>query len=92
MKRVSWLHIPSAFEVEMAIEKLKRQKQSGIDQIPAKLTKAGSRTIRSEIHNLLILFEIRMNCLSSRSQSLCLFIRRVIKQFVVCLISGFAAV
>ena len=30
----------SAFEVEMAIEKLKRQKSPGFDQIPAELIKA----------------------------------------------------
>jgi hypothetical protein len=30
----------SAFEVEMAIEKLKRYKSPGIDQIPAELIKA----------------------------------------------------
>jgi len=33
----------SAFEVEMAIEKLKRHKSPGIDQIPAKFIKAGGR-------------------------------------------------
>jgi len=38
---------PNAFEIELAIEKLKRHKSPGIDQIPAK---AGGRTIRSEIH------------------------------------------
>jgi hypothetical protein len=32
---------PSAFEVEMAIEKLKRHKSPGIDQIPAEFIKAG---------------------------------------------------
>jgi hypothetical protein len=37
----------------MAIEKLKRHKSPGIDQIPAKLIKAGGRTIRSEIHKLI---------------------------------------
>ena len=36
---------PSAFEVDMAIEKLKRHKSSGIDQIPAEFIKAGGRTI-----------------------------------------------
>jgi hypothetical protein len=45
---------PSAFEVEMAIEKLKRHKSPGIDQIPAELIEAGGRTIRSEIHKLII--------------------------------------
>jgi hypothetical protein len=44
---------PSAFEVETAIEKL-GYKSPGIDQIPAELIKAGGRTIRSEIHKLII--------------------------------------
>jgi hypothetical protein len=35
----------SAFEVEMAIEKLKRQKSLGTDQIPTELNKVGGRTI-----------------------------------------------
>jgi len=38
----------------MAVEKIGRQKSPGIDQIPAKLIKAGGRTIRSEIHKLII--------------------------------------
>ena len=37
---------PSAFEFEMAIEKLKRNKSPGIDQIPAELMTAGGRTIQ----------------------------------------------
>jgi hypothetical protein len=45
---------PSAFKVEMAIQKLKRHKSSGIDQIPAELVKPGGRIIRSEIHKLII--------------------------------------
>ena len=38
----------------MAIEKLRRNKSPGIDQIPAELIKAGGRTIRYEIHRLII--------------------------------------
>jgi len=45
---------PSAFEVELAIEKLKNHKSPGIDQIPAELIKAGGRTIRCAIHKLII--------------------------------------
>jgi hypothetical protein len=45
---------PSAFEFEMAVEKLKSYKSIGIDQIPAELIKAGGRTIRSKIHKLII--------------------------------------
>jgi hypothetical protein len=44
---------PSAFQVEMAIEKLKIQKSSGIDQITAQFIKDGGRTICSEIHKLI---------------------------------------
>jgi hypothetical protein len=44
---------PSAFEVEMASEKLKWYKSPGIDQIPAKLIKAGGSKICCEIHKLI---------------------------------------
>jgi hypothetical protein len=76
---------PSGFEVAMAIEKLKRYKSPGIDQIPAELIKAGGSKISSEIHKLI-------NCIWNkeelpeqfpRSQSLYLFMRRVIKQIVI---------
>ena len=45
---------PSAFEVELAIEKLKRHTSPGIDQIPAEMIKAGGTTICSEIHKIII--------------------------------------
>ena len=45
---------PSAFEFELAIEKLKSHKSPGIDQIPAELIKEGGRIIRHEIHKLII--------------------------------------
>jgi hypothetical protein len=38
----------------MAIEKLKRYKSPGIDQIPAELFKPGGCKICSEIHKLII--------------------------------------
>jgi hypothetical protein len=41
-------------EVELAIEKLKSHKSQGIDQIPAEIIKAGSRTICCAIHKLII--------------------------------------
>jgi len=44
---------PSASEVEMATEKLNRHKSPTLNQIPAELIKAGSRTTRSEIHKLI---------------------------------------
>jgi hypothetical protein len=43
---------PRAFEVEMAIEKLKSHKSPFIDRIPAELIKAGGGRIRYEIHKL----------------------------------------
>jgi hypothetical protein len=55
---------PSAFKVEMAIEKVKGHISQGTDRIPAELIKAVGRTTCFEIHNLLILFGIRRNCLS----------------------------
>ena len=44
---------PRTIEFEMAIEKLKRRKSPGTDQIPAELITAGGRTIRFEIHKLI---------------------------------------
>jgi len=41
---------PSAFEVELAIEKLKSHKSPSNDQIPVELIKSGGRKIHSEIH------------------------------------------
>ena len=48
------LHEPSVLEVELAIEKLKSHKSPGIDQIPAKLIKAGGSTIRCANDKLII--------------------------------------
>ena len=45
---------PSAFNLELAVENLRSHKLPGIDQIPAELFKAGGRTIRHEIHKLII--------------------------------------
>jgi hypothetical protein len=44
---------PSSSEVETAIEKFKRYKSPGTDQIPAELIQAGRNTLRSEIHKLI---------------------------------------
>ena len=46
---------PSAIEVEIAIEKLKMYKASGIDGIPAELIKSGGEKLREKIHRLLSL-------------------------------------
>ena len=47
---VSLMPEPSAFEVAMATEKLKRHKALGTDQTPAGLVKAPGIRICSEIH------------------------------------------
>ena len=44
---------PSAFEVELASEKLKNHKSPGTDEIPAELIKEGGGTICFEIHKLI---------------------------------------
>jgi hypothetical protein len=44
---------PSAFEVEIAIAKLKRYISPGSDQIPAELIQAGGETLWSEINKLI---------------------------------------
>jgi len=77
---------PRAFGVEMAIEKLKRHKSPGIDQIPAVLIKEAVGQFSMRSIKVLILFGIRRNCQrSGRSRPMHLFIRRVIKYFVVIL-------
>ena len=74
---------PSAFEVDLAIEKLKSHKSPGTDQIPAELIKEVEQFVIRSI-NLLFLFGIKRNCLTNgRSQSLYLSIRRGIKQIVI---------
>ena len=61
----------------MAIEKLKRHKSPGIDQIPAVLVKAGGRTIRSGIYKFI-------HSVGNKEElPLYLSIRRGIKQIVV---------
>jgi len=75
---------PSAFEAELAKEKLKKNKSPGIQQIPAELVKAGGRAYHSEIHKLINSVWNKESYLrNGRSRSLYLSIRRVIKQTVV---------
>ena len=45
---------PSVFEFDSTIEKINSHKAPGINQIPAELIKAGWRTVRYEIHKLII--------------------------------------
>ena len=44
---------PSAFEVEMDIENIKRHTSPGTDQIPTELIESGTRTFSSEFHCLI---------------------------------------
>jgi hypothetical protein len=46
------VRIPSPFEVEIAIAKLKKYKSPVSDEIPAELIQAGDETLQSEIHKL----------------------------------------
>ena len=45
---------PSVFEIGLDMEKLKSRISPDIDQVPSELTKPGGRTIRYEIHKLII--------------------------------------
>ena len=56
---------PSAFEVEVAIEKLKSHTSTGINQIPTELIKAGDRKFAMRSINILFLFETSRNSLRS---------------------------
>jgi Holliday junction resolvasome RuvABC ATP-dependent DNA helicase subunit len=57
----------SSFDVEIAIEKLKRHRSSGIDQIPADLIRAGGKHILRST-NLLIRFGIRKHWHNSQKE------------------------
>jgi hypothetical protein len=47
---------PGAFEADMSVEKFKRNKSPGNNQIPSELIKASDSTIRSEIQKLISSF------------------------------------
>ena len=59
---------PSAFEVEMVIEKLKRNISAGINQTPANCLKQGVEQFARRSINLLIIFRLRRNCLKSEER------------------------
>jgi len=68
----------------LAIEKLKRHKSPGIDQIPAELIKAGSGKIRFEIHKLIYSIWNKEELPEEWKELIMYrFISRVIKQIVV---------
>ena len=58
---------PSASEGEISVEKLKRHKSPGNDQIQPELIKARDRKFALRSINLLFLFGTRRNCLRSGS-------------------------
>ena len=65
----------------MGYLKAKSYKTSGIDQIPTELIRQGVEHFAMRSIKVLFLFKISSNCLrSGSSPSLCLSIRRVIKQ------------
>jgi hypothetical protein len=68
---------PSAFEVEMAMEKLKRRTSPNMDPVLAELIKAGLEQFSLRSINLLILLGIRRNCLRS-GRLMHFFIRKAI--------------
>jgi hypothetical protein len=45
--------VSSSYEVETLIEKLKRYKSPGTDQILAEMIQTGGNTVHSEIHKLI---------------------------------------
>jgi len=74
---------PRAFDVELVIEMLKSHKSPGIDQIPPELIKAGGRTIRCEIHTLIISISNKKQLPEERKESIIVPIyTRAIKQIV----------
>jgi hypothetical protein len=78
---------PSHLEVEIAIATLKKYKSPGSDQTPAELIPAGGETLVSVIHNPLILFGIRNNCLISGTTLLLYqFTKKLIKLAAVIIV------
>jgi hypothetical protein len=73
----------------MAIEKLKRLKSQGIDQIPAEMIKAGGRTIRFEIHKLIISIWNKEELPEERKESIVAHIYRKCKKLIVVIIEAF---
>jgi hypothetical protein len=61
---------PSAFEIELGIEKVKNHKPPGTDQIPAELCRAGGKTILYKIHKLINSILNKENLLEERKESI----------------------
>jgi len=74
---------PSTVEFEMAVEKLKRDKSPGTDQIPAELITAGGRTFRFEIHKLINSIWNKELPGEYESIILSIYIRKALKRIIV---------
>ena len=73
----------------MATEKLKRLKSQGIDQIPAEMIKAGCRTIRYEIHKLIISIWNKEKLPEERKESIIVPVFRKCEKQIVVIIEEF---
>lgn len=70
----------SASELELAIEKLKSHISPGSDQITAELTEAIGRTVHCGVHDVISSVRNWEELPQQSKESLCLFVRRTIKQ------------
>ena len=85
---------PSLIEVELAIEKLKRHKATGVDHIPSELIQAGGGKLYEEIHELIVLIWNKEELLQEwKNPLLFQFIRKaiewtliIIEKFLSCLL------
>jgi hypothetical protein len=74
---------PSASEVEVAVEKLKRYKSPGFDQIPAELIRAEGETLLSEGHKLSGRSGRKKNCLTSGKRQLWYLAKEIVLKLTV---------
>ena len=74
----------SAFETDLAIEKVRGHKSPGIDQIPAELITAGIRKIRYEFHKIIISVWNKEELTEEWKESIIVpFYKKGLKQIVV---------
>ena len=75
---------PSLIEVDLAIEKLKRHKATGVDHIPSELIQAGGGNYTKKYINSLYSFGTRKNChKNGKNPLLFQFIRKAIEWTVI---------
>ena len=73
----------------MGIEKLKRHKSPGIDQVPAEMIKAGGRTILFEIHKLINSIWNKVELPEERKESIVVRIYRKCEKEIVVITETF---